>query len=87
MTAGGNTRRARKWPRDSSRSIRPVTLDASQASASAMRLTLGTMARAAGVDALAVTYGAHAAEGLRACAPLACFSSVKELNEWLKTHA
>ncbi len=45
------------------------------------------MARAAGVDALAVTYGAHAAEGLRACAPLACFSSVKELKEWLKTHA
>jgi phosphoglycolate phosphatase len=45
------------------------------------------MARAAGVDALAVTYGAHAAEGLRACAPLGCFSSVKELNEWLKTHA
>ena len=45
------------------------------------------MARAAGVDALAVTYGAHAAEGLRACAPLGCFSSVKELNQWLKTHA
>ena len=45
------------------------------------------MARAAGVDALAVTYGAHAAEGLRACAPLGCFSSVKELDEWLKTHA
>lgn len=45
------------------------------------------MARAAGVDALAVTYGAHAEEGLRACAPLGCFSSVKELNEWLKTHA
>jgi phosphoglycolate phosphatase len=28
------------------------------------------MARAAGVDALAVTYGAHAEEGLRACEPL-----------------
>ncbi len=45
------------------------------------------MARAAGVDAVAVTYGAHAAEGLRACAPLGCFSSVKELNAWLNTHA
>jgi len=45
------------------------------------------MARAAGVDALAVTYGAHPEAGLRACAPLGCFSSVKELNEWLKTHA
>ncbi len=45
------------------------------------------MARAAGVDALAVTYGAHPETGLRACAPLECFSSVKELNEWLKTRA
>jgi phosphoglycolate phosphatase len=45
------------------------------------------MARAAGVDALAVTYGAHPEAGLRACAPLGCFSSVKELNEWLKSHA
>ena len=45
------------------------------------------MARAAGVAALAVTYGAHPEAGLRACAPLGCFSSVKELNEWLKTHA
>jgi phosphoglycolate phosphatase len=45
------------------------------------------MARAAGVDALAVTYGAHGAEGLRACGPVGCFSSVKELDEWLKTHA
>jgi phosphoglycolate phosphatase len=45
------------------------------------------MARAAGVDALAVTYGAHPEAGLRACAPLGCFSSVKELKEWLKTHA
>jgi phosphoglycolate phosphatase len=45
------------------------------------------MARAAGVDALAVTYGAHPEAGLRACAPLGCFSSVEELNEWLKTHA
>jgi phosphoglycolate phosphatase len=45
------------------------------------------MARAAGVDALAVTYGAHPEAGLRACGPLGCFSSVKELNGWLKTNA
>jgi phosphoglycolate phosphatase len=41
------------------------------------------MARAAEVDALAVTYGAHAEEGLRACGPLGCFSSVDELKAWL----
>src|SRR5229473_770526 len=34
------------------------------------------MARAAGVDALAVTYGAHAEEGLRSCQPRACVASV-----------
>jgi phosphoglycolate phosphatase len=45
------------------------------------------MARAAGVDALAVTYGAHPEEGLRACGPLGCFSTVTELQEWLKTNA
>lgn len=45
------------------------------------------MARAAGVDALAVTYGAHNEDGLRACNPRGCFSSVTELGEWLKTHA
>lgn len=45
------------------------------------------MARAAGVDALAVTYGAHPEAGLRACGPLGCFSSVSELNQWLRTHA
>jgi phosphoglycolate phosphatase len=45
------------------------------------------MARAAGVDALAVTYGAHPEEGLRACAPLQCFSSVAELRQWLTTNA
>jgi phosphoglycolate phosphatase len=45
------------------------------------------MARAAGVDALAVTYGAHPEEGLRACAPLQCFSSVDELRQWLTTNA
>ena len=41
------------------------------------------MARAAGVDALAVTYGAHPEAGLRACGPLGCFSSVLQLREWL----
>lgn len=45
------------------------------------------MARAAGVDALAVTYGAHPEEGLRACAPLQCFSSVTGLRQWLTTNA
>jgi phosphoglycolate phosphatase len=45
------------------------------------------MARAAGVDALAVTYGAHPEQGLRACEPLGCFSSVNELQAWLKTNA
>jgi phosphoglycolate phosphatase len=41
------------------------------------------MARAAGVDAIAVTYGAHPESGLRACEPRACVSSVLELREWL----
>ena len=45
------------------------------------------MARAAGVDALAVTYGAHPEEGLRACGPLGCVSSVLQLREWLLTNA
>src|SRR3954470_16387223 len=41
------------------------------------------MARAAGVDAVAVTYGAHAEEGLRSCQPRACVASVAELSQWL----
>ena len=45
------------------------------------------MAKAAGVDALAVTYGAHPEATLRACAPLVCLSSVTQLTEWLRTHA
>lgn len=45
------------------------------------------MARAAGVDALAVTYGAHQEDSLRACSPLGCFSSVAQLKAWLKTNA
>ena len=42
------------------------------------------MARAAGVDSLAVTYGAHAEDGLRACGPLHCVSDVRALDRWLK---
>lgn len=45
------------------------------------------MARAAGVDALAVTYGAHPEEGLRACSPIGCMEDVRALEKWLKTHA
>lgn len=41
------------------------------------------MARAAGVDALAVTYGAHAEDSLRSCQPRACVASVAELERWL----
>lgn len=44
------------------------------------------MARAARVDALAVTYGAHAESGLRACGPKGCVASVAQLREWLSTH-
>lgn len=42
------------------------------------------MARAAGVDALAVTYGAHPEQGLRACQPLQCISDVRSLDRWLR---
>jgi len=42
------------------------------------------MARAAGVDALAVTYGAHPEEGLRECRPLGCFPDVGSLSQWLR---
>ena len=41
------------------------------------------MAAAAGVDAVAVSYGAHARENLLACGPLGCVSSVEELRQWL----
>lgn len=44
------------------------------------------MARAAGVDALAVAYGAHPEQGLRACGPLGCFSSVDQLRQWLRAN-
>ncbi|TAK82332.1 MAG: HAD family hydrolase [Betaproteobacteria bacterium] len=45
------------------------------------------MARAAGVDAVAVAYGAHPEEGLRACEPLDCFSDVAQLRVWLTSNA
>jgi phosphoglycolate phosphatase len=45
------------------------------------------MASAAGVDALAVTYGAHREAGLRACGPLGCFRDVASLAQWLRTNA
>jgi len=45
------------------------------------------MAAAAGVDALAVSYGAHAASDLRALQPRACLASVPELRRWLLQHA
>ena len=45
------------------------------------------MAKRAGVDAVAVSYGAHPHESLRAWAPRACVSSVVELRQWLTTNA
>jgi phosphoglycolate phosphatase len=45
------------------------------------------MARAAGVDAVAVTYGAHPEGSLRACQPLDCMSTVTELRAWLSANA
>ena len=44
------------------------------------------MARGAGVDAVAVSYGAHTRDALRALAPRACVASVAELRAWLTTH-
>src|SRR5712664_2041189 len=45
------------------------------------------MARGAGIDALAVTYGAHAEPALRACGPRGCVASVGELSRWLEQNA
>ena len=45
------------------------------------------MARNAGVDALAVSYGAHSGESLRPLAPRACVESVGELQQWLMANA
>ena len=45
------------------------------------------MARSAGVDAVAVSYGAHPQESLRTWEPRACVSSVVELRQWLIQNA
>lgn len=42
------------------------------------------MARAAGVDALAVTYGVHDRASLMACRPLACLNAFTEVCDWLR---
>jgi phosphoglycolate phosphatase len=42
------------------------------------------MAQAAGVDGVAVTYGAHPADALRSANSLACLDNVKELANWLE---
>lgn len=41
------------------------------------------MARHAGVDALAVTYGVHRLDQLQACDPLGCLDSFDEVRRWL----
>lgn len=45
------------------------------------------MAKSAGVDALAVGYGAHPADALAAWAPRACVNDVEELRRWLTANA
>lgn len=45
------------------------------------------LARAAGVDAVAVAYGAHAPAGLAAALPRAIVHSIDELRCWLALHA
>lgn len=45
------------------------------------------LARNAGVDGLAVTYGAHPHEHLLEHAPVACMHSVGELDRWLSENA
>ena len=45
------------------------------------------MARAAEVDSVAVTYGAHPEEGLRSCNPKGCVSTVDDLKAWLIQNA
>jgi phosphoglycolate phosphatase len=44
------------------------------------------MASNAGVDGLAVTYGAHPHDHLLEYKPVACLYTVAELEQWLKTH-
>ncbi|MBC7803052.1 MAG: HAD-IA family hydrolase [Candidatus Parcubacteria bacterium] len=45
------------------------------------------MAKSAGVDAVAVTYGAHEPASLLAFEPRACVANVVELRQWLTTNA
>ena len=45
------------------------------------------MAKNAGVDAVAVSYGAHPEDALRALEPRACVASVVELRQWLTANA
>ena len=45
------------------------------------------MAKSAGVDAVAVSYGAHPEDSLLPFAPRACVSSVVELRQWLTANA
>ncbi|MEW6689476.1 MAG: HAD-IA family hydrolase [Pseudomonadota bacterium] len=45
------------------------------------------MARSAGVDAVAVAYGAHPGEALRALEPRALVASVQELREWIRANS
>ena len=45
------------------------------------------MARNAGVESLAVTYGAHQHDHLQEHGPLACLHSVPELDQWLQRFA
>lgn len=45
------------------------------------------MASNAGVDGLAVTYGAHTHDHLLEHKPVACLHNVGELDQWLKDHA
>ena len=45
------------------------------------------MASNAGVDGLAVTYGAHTHDYLLEHRPVACLHNVGELDQWLKDHA
>ena len=45
------------------------------------------MAKSAGVDAVAVSYGAHPEESLLPFAPRACVPSVVELRQWLIANA
>ena len=45
------------------------------------------MARAAGVQRLGVTYGAHAKEALLEYSPVACVDDMDDLRQWLARHA